>query len=84
MRFDVLMAEDAVRDIEEIYRYVARNDAVEKADLLIDALEAACGSLADFPERGNIPKELASLGSANTASCTTSPIGSSTGLSAGK
>lgn len=62
MRVDVLMADDAVRDIEEIYRYVAHADSRENADRLIDALEAVCASLAELPERGDVPRELASLG----------------------
>lgn len=62
MPFDVLLSEDAERDIEDIYRYVAQHDAVEKADRLLAALEETCFALSEFPERGNVPKELLPLG----------------------
>lgn len=65
MSFDVLLSSDAERDIEDIYRYVARADAPAKADRLLDALQAACVALSDLPDRGNVPKELASLGIAD-------------------
>jgi toxin ParE1/3/4 len=60
--FQVLLAEDAERDIEDIWRYVAEHDAVEKANRLLDGLQQACLGLTDFPGRGNVPKELLPLG----------------------
>lgn len=62
MTFRVLLSEDAERDIEDIYDFVADRDGVARADGLLVALEAVCESLAELPERGNIPKELASIG----------------------
>ena len=62
MKFDVLLADDAERDIGDIYSYVALYDAPEKAERLLVALERACDSLADFPTRCHIPKELEPLG----------------------
>lgn len=62
MTFEVLLSEDAERDIEDIYLYVARHDAVEKADHLLAALEETCSALSELPERGNVPKELEPLG----------------------
>lgn len=62
MRFRVLLAEDAERDIEDIYRYIADHDSVSNADRVLAALEGACERLSEMPERGNIPKELAGLG----------------------
>ncbi|MBF0305732.1 MAG: type II toxin-antitoxin system RelE/ParE family toxin [Alphaproteobacteria bacterium] len=62
MTFEVLLSWDAERDIEDIALYVARNDAVEKAERLVAALEETCLGLSEFPERGNVPKELESLG----------------------
>jgi toxin ParE1/3/4 len=58
----VFLAEDAERDIEEIYRYVAVHDSTTNADRLLLALEDACDRLSDMPERGNIPKELVQIG----------------------
>jgi toxin ParE1/3/4 len=62
MRFRVLLAEDAERDIEDIYRYIASSDSVGNAERVLSGLEGACERLANLPERGNIPKELAGLG----------------------
>ncbi len=62
MKFEVLLSEQAERDIEDIYRYIAEHDDVKKADRVLAALEKSCRALADFPERGNAPKELQPLG----------------------
>ena len=62
MPFDVFLVEDAERDIEDIWRYVAGADGIEKADRLIDGLEETCARLSELPHRGNVPKELQGLG----------------------
>jgi toxin ParE1/3/4 len=62
MAFTVLIAEDAERDLEDIFRYIAQTDAVANAERVLAALEQRCDLLAELPERGNIPKELSSLG----------------------
>jgi len=59
---EVLLSEDAERDIEDIYLYVAHQDAVEKADRLLTALQETCSALSELAERGNVPKELEPLG----------------------
>lgn len=62
MPFEVFLVEDAERDIEDIYRYIAEHDSIENAGRVINALEQLCAKLAELPERGNIPKELRGLG----------------------
>ena len=62
MPFKVFLAEDAEWDIEDIYRYIAEHDAIENTGRVVDALEQLCAKLAEFPERGNVPKELRGLG----------------------
>ena len=62
MAFRVLLSEDAERDIEELYRFLARRDGQEAAGRIMGELEAAATSLEELPERGNIPKELLSVG----------------------
>ena len=62
MAFEVMLADDATRDIEDIYRYIAGHDDVGNADRVLQALEDTCAGLADFSERGNVPKELQALG----------------------
>ena len=62
MSFEVFLVEDAERDIEDIHRYIARHDTIDQADRVVDALERLCATLAELPDRGNVPKELRGLG----------------------
>lgn len=62
MRFDVVLTEDAERDLEELYDYVAEHDTPTKAAHILDRIEAALEKLSTFPERGAHPKELLALG----------------------
>ena len=62
MAFQVLIAEDAERDIGDIHAYVAETDSAVKADRLVDKLEGLCAKLAELPERGNVPPELRAIG----------------------
>ncbi|MFZ2955662.1 MAG: type II toxin-antitoxin system RelE/ParE family toxin [Candidatus Ozemobacteraceae bacterium] len=62
MRFDVLLTDDAVNDLDELYEYIARHDAPGKAEHVLNEIEIALGSLAESPNRGVFPKELLELG----------------------
>jgi toxin ParE1/3/4 len=62
MSFQVRLTEDALRDLEELDDYISAHDGQEKADYLLSQVESAILKLADFPERGNHPPELAALG----------------------
>jgi toxin ParE1/3/4 len=62
MRFKVLLTEDAERDLEDIYTYIAEHDCRQKADYVLDRLIEVTDSLATAPERGLVPRELAALG----------------------
>jgi toxin ParE1/3/4 len=62
MLFSVLLTEDAARDFEELYDYIARHDSPRKADYVLDQIEKAFSTLSEFPERGVYPKELLKLG----------------------
>lgn len=62
MSFKVFLVEEAERDIEDIYIYIADNDSIENADRLVAALEELCSSLAEMAHRGNVPKELNAVG----------------------
>ena len=62
MAYRVFYVEDAERDIEDIHAYIARKDSMTRADAILDAIDAQCNTLKDFPERGNHPKELRELG----------------------
>lgn len=62
MRFEVPLTEDANRDLEDIYNYVAEHDAPGRADDLLDRIEEVIEGLSKHPERGSFPKELSALG----------------------
>jgi toxin ParE1/3/4 len=61
-RFEVLLTGDAVRDLEEIFEYIAEHDDRHKPGHVLDRIEDVLQSLATFPERGSHPKELLQLG----------------------
>jgi toxin ParE1/3/4 len=61
-RFQVSLTEDAARDLDEIFDYIAEHDDPSKANHVLDRIEEVVESLALFPERGSHPKELLSLG----------------------
>jgi toxin ParE1/3/4 len=62
MAFEVLLTQDAARDLEELDDYIAGHDAPAKADHVIGRIEKVIGSLARFPERGSVPQELRAIG----------------------
>jgi toxin ParE1/3/4 len=62
MRYEVLLTEDAERDLEELHDYVFEHDAPGKADALLQRIARVIEGLATLPERGSYPKELLALG----------------------
>jgi toxin ParE1/3/4 len=62
MLFAVLLTNDAARDLEEIYDYIALHDAPQKADYVLKQVEKTFSTLSEFPQRGAYPKELVVLG----------------------
>jgi toxin ParE1/3/4 len=62
MPFAVLLTNDAARDLEDLYDYIAVHDAPRKADDVLEQIEKAFSKLSEFPERGTYPKELLALG----------------------
>ena len=52
MKFEVRLTLDAARDLEEIYNYIAENDAPAKANHVLKRIERVIDNLATFPERG--------------------------------
>jgi|SRR5687767_10904867 len=62
MRREVLLTEDAERDVEDLYSYIVEFDSQKNADYVLDRLLEVAESLATSPERGSLPKELRSLG----------------------
>ena len=62
MTFQIFLTNDASRDLEELYDYIASHDAPGKADYVLDQIEKAFSSLSENPERGAYPKELLAVG----------------------
>ena len=62
MRFEVLLTAGALDDLAEIVEFIAAHDSAENAARVLDKLEQALASLAEFPERGSQPRELLELG----------------------
>ncbi|MCC2663655.1 MAG: plasmid stabilization protein [Geminicoccaceae bacterium] len=61
-RFEVRMTADAVGDLEEIVDWIARHDGPDRAQQVLDRIQAAVDALKRFPERGTYPAELVALG----------------------
>ena len=62
MPFLVQLTNDAARDLEEIFDYIDRHDARDRADHVLEQIEKAFHSLSEHPHRGNSPKELLDIG----------------------
>jgi len=62
MKQAVIISEPALCDLLSINDYYLLTVSDKTAAAIIDRLEATINSLADFPERGSIPKELLALG----------------------
>lgn len=62
MAFQVFLTDDASRDVEELYDYIASHDSPGKADYVLDQIEKVFSSLAENPKRGTYPKELLAVG----------------------
>jgi toxin ParE1/3/4 len=62
VKYKVLLTHDAESDLASIFDHIAQHDAMENALHVFGQLEQALSSLANLPERGNYPKELAALG----------------------
>jgi toxin ParE1/3/4 len=62
MRFEVVLTEDAERDLEDIYRYIATHDSQRNAEQVLSRILDTADSLTSEPGRGSQPKELRSLG----------------------
>ncbi|HBT97596.1 MAG TPA: plasmid stabilization protein [Desulfobulbaceae bacterium] len=62
MSFQVFLTNDAARDLEELYDYIASHDSLGKAEYVLDHIEKTFLSLQEFPARGAFSKELLPLG----------------------
>ena len=60
--YEVVLTHDALRDLEELYDYIAARDAPAKADHVLDRHEDQLARLSKFPERGTYTQELLAIG----------------------
>ncbi len=62
MKHNVYILSDAEEDLFDIYQYVALSDSPLKAERLIQKLKDLCVRLEEYPDRGHVPPELATIG----------------------
>ena len=62
MRRRVVITDDARQDLAALYDYIADTSSPAHADRIADRLLVLAASLAQYPERGSRPRELATLG----------------------
>jgi toxin ParE1/3/4 len=60
--FKVAFSDEAEADIEAILDYAAENHSPEQAAKLLEKFRKLAESLREFPDRGNVPKELETVG----------------------
>jgi len=61
-RYNVIVTENALLDLEDIAHYITLHDGPDKAEHVGRHLEKAWLSLSSLPNRGNHPRELLQLG----------------------
>lgn len=61
-RYEVMLTQGAEQDLESIHDYIAEFECVANANYVLDQLMEVVEGLAQSPERGSYPKELAALG----------------------
>ena len=62
MTFDVLLTEDARRDLEDITAHIAAHDSPQAARRVLDKISDAVTRLSEMPDRGSFPPELLETG----------------------
>ena len=62
MRFQVVLTEDAERDLEDLVTHIAKHDSPQNAEHVLGRILEIAESLAEAPTRGSCPMELRGLG----------------------
>jgi plasmid stabilization system protein ParE len=62
MAHTVFLLEEAIKDIEAIYRYIRKFGNKKAAKDMVKKIHKVCDSLSENPERGHIPSELSQIG----------------------
>ncbi len=58
----LIIVKSAKIDLMEIYKYIAKNDSIERADDIYNNIKSKCLSLLETPEKGHIPAEFLFVG----------------------
>ena len=61
MSYTVFLLEEAIKDIEAIYRDIRKSGNKKAAKEMVINIRKACDSLSENPERGHIPAELSQI-----------------------
>ncbi len=62
MAYEVLLTEDAEKDLEELYDYLSVHDSPAKANHVLEKIDDTLSRLSNLSDRGAYPKELLALG----------------------
>ncbi len=62
MNYNIHIITDAEEDIFSIYKYIAINDSIEKAEYVLENIEERIYKLTSLPNRGHFPPELERIG----------------------
>jgi toxin ParE1/3/4 len=62
MSFQVMLTEDAERDLDDLITYIAKNDSPRNAEHVLGRILDIADGLTVEPTRGSTPKELRGLG----------------------
>lgn len=62
MTTSVVLTQDALDDLDEIHAYIAAHDGIEQADRVLGHIRDVLSRLSAFPQRGEHPPELVTLG----------------------
>ena len=62
MSYTVLLLEEAVKDIEAIYRYIRKSGNKKAVKDIVINIRKACNRFSENLERGHIPAELSQFG----------------------
>ncbi len=62
MSVAVVLTEDALRDLDDLYAFIAAQDGTKRADGVLERIHEKLAALRELPERGEYPPELAALG----------------------
>jgi toxin ParE1/3/4 len=62
VNYSVFLIESAKRDIDEIVSYIAEQSGSDAALRIVTGLEQCWRNLSTLPHRGNVPKELVTIG----------------------